>query len=718
MEKRVFILSSQPAFAELIRSALEDSGKYLVVVATSMLHIGQINRADNYSILILDIENPESQILDMISSLQQDQPHIRLIFLVTDSIESQIDAHNLVISRVIRKPFYMPHFLKEIERCFQEMENEQTQDIRQQQPDIFSEGILETVQKSLHEIAALTQATHIFYFSNGIPVAQAGIYNDLIVAEIQAFLISRAETPLHADLMKYKHFVGDQERSLIYFKVLPDNDLLVMIFNASIALIEAKKQVNTVIEGLQEKLLVSGKSEFSAADPADKLRDMEGESLKNDEYEISINLPEKKDENFYSMTSPSDSSELNQENGTSEQIDPLQVNSAEAAVANFSDQWGQLDEESMKNSEEIFEGWTTEQPEEGIDVNSTDEESPMQRVMDSADSQVELTAPTIFPIAENNEYEEEMDSIVNRVDDLLSEGEKFSTDDLLEGLIFPWDEEYQPANQESDAEIINHTTINETVGEWQKEDELKLQGLEDNSSLSLEAETQQDKTDHESENLAGEIKSTTTPGKARDRILVQFAEEDSIPVEMDETALEKEQLMQERVVQPIPTKADIDESLEKTQPKKVFNPEERKPFEIRTLPATLVSLNYTYVIIPRFQDHFLVAEISRLLSKKLPQLCIGFGWRLDRLAIRPQYLQCTLSAPASISPNKIIRMLRKETSQLIFAQQPEYETINPSHDFWAEGFILLSGYLAPSDEMLKDYLQQTRVKQGYQLSSR
>lgn len=715
MIKRVLILSSQPSFAELIRSALEEGGKFRVDVALSLPEIKQINPDIEYSLLILDMENPSELILDSISRLQKNQPKLQLIFLVTDSVESQIDAHNLVISRVIRKPFYLPHFLSEIERCLQDSPDEHKQNTQQQTSQSFSEIDTELLQKSLIELSALSQATHTIYFSNGIPIAKAGIYNDLIITEIQAFLASRAETPLHADLMKYKHFVGDLERSLIYFKVLPANDLLVMVFNASIALIEAKKQVNTIIEGLQEEYKLSMKNEFHVAEEYDSIAQAgispqtgDGSGLQSDD------LTDIESEEIASNPATFDTQTADQDDGSAEQKNSLNSNMEETiADAHIPSQWGQLDEKSLKSSGEIFKGWINEEQEEGGELNSSIVESAASGLMDIDDQQVGSPSSPTFSLPEDNDYDGDKGSKVSLVDDLISEKNNISSEDLLEGLVFPWDEEYQLAIQTVNGDIPDRETHIETVSEWQSEVDMQLLESTENSSLPLDEGIQPDENFSKTDSIEEPLEDNTIVERESDRMIVHFSDDDAIPFEMDVNAIEKEQPQPDEAGQPLPAELEVDDSLEKTQPHKAIISKMPEPMDIKSLPAALVSLNYTIVMLPRFQDHYLVAEISRSLNRKMPQLCIAFGWRLERLTIRPQYLQCTLSAPATISAHKIIRMMRKETSHLVFALQPEYEAINPSQDFWAEGYILLSGYLAPTDEMLKGYIQQTRVNQGY-----
>ena len=134
--------------------------------------------------------------------------------------------------------------------------------------------------------------------------------------------------------------------------------------------------------------------------------------------------------------------------------------------------------------------------------------------------------------------------------------------------------------------------------------------------------------------------------------------------------------------------------------------------KIEPAAAGLSSLTYTCVLLPRFPDHFLTGKLADKLGDWVPQLCLAFGWRLERFSIRPLYIQWTVQVAPSFSPGQLIRLLREETSKRIYDLKPEYQSDNPSADFWAPGYLMLSGFLPPTQPMLHDFIQQTRRRQG------
>lgn len=126
----------------------------------------------------------------------------------------------------------------------------------------------------------------------------------------------------------------------------------------------------------------------------------------------------------------------------------------------------------------------------------------------------------------------------------------------------------------------------------------------------------------------------------------------------------------------------------------------------------LYQLAYACLLLPRLPGHHLISDLSLRLNEWLPQLCLAFGWRLERLSIRPDYLQWVVSVGPNVSPAYLVRVIRRQTSQRIFAEFPRLAQENPSGDFWTSGYLVMSGQQLPPAQVLKDFVAQTRRQQG------
>jgi REP element-mobilizing transposase RayT/DNA-binding NarL/FixJ family response regulator len=123
-------------------------------------------------------------------------------------------------------------------------------------------------------------------------------------------------------------------------------------------------------------------------------------------------------------------------------------------------------------------------------------------------------------------------------------------------------------------------------------------------------------------------------------------------------------------------------------------------------------LTYTCLLLPRMPQHLLSSDLSTRLFEWMGQLCLAFGWQLEHLSIHPDHIQWIAGAPPTTSPAYIIRMLRKHTSVRIFTEFPSLAYENPSGDFWAPGYLIMSGSQNVQAQLVEKYILQIRHKQG------
>ena len=137
------------------------------------------------------------------------------------------------------------------------------------------------------------------------------------------------------------------------------------------------------------------------------------------------------------------------------------------------------------------------------------------------------------------------------------------------------------------------------------------------------------------------------------------------------------------------------------------------PFQTgETTTPTMAHLAYTCVLLPRLPGHALEGFLADRLTDWLPQLCLAYGWRLEAMLLRPEYLQWTVQVAPAISPGNVVRLIRQQTTRRVFSQFPQLEVENPSGDFWAPGYLIISGFQPPSLHLVQDFIRQTRLRQG------
>jgi DNA-binding response OmpR family regulator/REP element-mobilizing transposase RayT len=131
----------------------------------------------------------------------------------------------------------------------------------------------------------------------------------------------------------------------------------------------------------------------------------------------------------------------------------------------------------------------------------------------------------------------------------------------------------------------------------------------------------------------------------------------------------------------------------------------------KTLPVQY-TLVYTCLLAPRFLGNQLVGDLAASLERWIPQYCISYGWRLILLTVRPDYLQWIVDIPPLVAPGMVVRLIRQETNKQITSEFPHLAESNPSGDFWAPGYMLMSSGKPIPPAAAHEFLCQTRKYQG------
>jgi len=128
--------------------------------------------------------------------------------------------------------------------------------------------------------------------------------------------------------------------------------------------------------------------------------------------------------------------------------------------------------------------------------------------------------------------------------------------------------------------------------------------------------------------------------------------------------------------------------------------------------ASMVNIAYTSVLIPRLPQHHLVGGLAEALPRWVNELSFAFGWRLDHLSVRPNYLHWRAIAPPHYPPARMVHDLATQTSQRIFAEFSRLAKANPSRKFWAAGHLIVSSRDKLSQQLVQDFILAARTRQG------
>ena len=153
-----------------------------------------------------------------------------------------------------------------------------------------------------------------------------------------------------------------------------------------------------------------------------------------------------------------------------------------------------------------------------------------------------------------------------------------------------------------------------------------------------------------------------------------------------------------------------EENLDNTRPSSIT--EVARKIILEPVSPSVYNLDYACLLIPRFVKHHLTGDLSDRLADWVPQICIAFGWRLEYISVRPEHLLWIVNVPPATSPGYLMRILRQQSSEKIFAEFSYFRKENPSGDFWAPGYLIMGGSQPPPVHLIKDFISQTRQRQG------
>jgi REP element-mobilizing transposase RayT len=128
--------------------------------------------------------------------------------------------------------------------------------------------------------------------------------------------------------------------------------------------------------------------------------------------------------------------------------------------------------------------------------------------------------------------------------------------------------------------------------------------------------------------------------------------------------------------------------------------------------ASFSNITFACVLIPRMPRQHLVGELAKLLEEWMFGVCVSFDWRLEQLSIRPDTMQWMVRVHSATAPRFLMQITSKITSQRIFEHFKQYRDENPSGEFWAPGWLLITSEKLPPPAMVREFIQKTRERQG------
>lgn len=275
--------------------------------------------------------------------------------------------------------------------------------------------------------------------------------------------------------------------------------------------------------------------------------------------------------------------------------------------------------------------------------------------------------------------------------------------------------------EQTAAEIDVKDMLTDIASEWrpvQDQEERHPELLSDLLADQVPAEDPQIPLKLEREAPTEPFDTETEPFiRAREPLYVHVSQEISLQdIEDEETdpiVVQDDLSEYELSVREMPEESGevLTDELEPTRPTEISTVAQQFGFD--PVSPALFNLTYSCVIVPRFPHHYLTGQVAQKMAEWMPLFCTAYGWRLEHLAIRPQFLQWMVNVSPNTSPSEIVDTIRAQTSQRLFDNFPKVEEEAVAGDFWAPGYLIMSGRKPPPAILVNDFIHQTRIRQGY-----
>jgi REP element-mobilizing transposase RayT/DNA-binding response OmpR family regulator len=656
MPASILVATPHIAFGELLRISLEDNGQYQVRLVNTASDARSAARQFSYRMAILDSALEDQPFPALYRDLLAAQKGLRLVVIPPENNPNHPALGGIMPHGYLKRPFYLPELLETVSQLLRERETEVSGPPGPSPtlPPWLVEPL--TLRAYLGSELAATQAIAGIIGENettpgsGVMKAAIGALEEDAAQEVSSVVFRYWNRSEKTDLMRYIRLASDKRDFLIYATQIKGNLVLMLVYQTGAPLSQIRPQAKSMAQTL------------ATLPPENYLQS--GRGTPQARKEPAAEVPPTAKKQLAAVEQQPAAEVLPEAEAAPPTAEapqaPLDLAGGETAPAG-----------KQSAAEEILSAWQqtyTEQhgkPDEET-AESLDDLSIAERI-GRVFSRGAQQPP---PAGENEPPEDQLEinlyALLGSVpppDPEVSQPPApgdwplaAPSSAYLEDLFAGWDSEWQPEPveppREEDPKALEEDDPNS------KTQPVSVQG---HPSPSQDENLPDPDEQKGLEEAAGPTTTFTTP--------------DWLDLDLNPPLV------------PAPSTPQAD-------------------------PSAPALLRYTCVLIPCQPQNYLTGDLATKLSLWVPQLCQSFAWRLDAIAVRPEYMQWSVQVFPAVSPGNLVRIIRQRTSYFIFDHFPHYRQFDETGDFWAPGYLVVSGDQPPSYQLLREYIAQTRKRQG------
>ncbi|MCL6479969.1 MAG: IS200/IS605 family transposase [Peptococcaceae bacterium] len=120
------------------------------------------------------------------------------------------------------------------------------------------------------------------------------------------------------------------------------------------------------------------------------------------------------------------------------------------------------------------------------------------------------------------------------------------------------------------------------------------------------------------------------------------------------------------------------------------------------------NVNYHIVFCPKYRRKVIRGKVEETIKQTVSEICGNYGYTLIQMETMPDHLHIFLSAPPTVAPTDIVKILKSITANTIFRTFPALKR----KYFWGSGLWSRGYYIGTagsvSAETIKRYIENQK----------
>ena len=249
MQKAILTLSKNTSLIEMIRSNLEEGGRYYVQGVTSAHGSLAMVRHRLFDVAILDLAESDLTAAQLVYNLKKIQPEIKVLIYSPNSDDLPTEISELPIDGILRKPFFAPELSDILKNLFSSSNPDALDfDAESLQKSIATnwEEVPEDSLEEMTRLLAKTSAISCMIFHKGDLMSQSTGMSSAESQRVIDYIGENWKAFKNCEICRFMRAEGEYGAHLVYALSLGADTLLVFTYPALVELHKVRRETSKV----------------------------------------------------------------------------------------------------------------------------------------------------------------------------------------------------------------------------------------------------------------------------------------------------------------------------------------------------------------------------------------------------------------------------------------------------------------------------------------